>query len=81
MTFFAGNLFPLDILPKPLYTISQLLPFQYMLYFPIKLYLGQLTLQEICIGFFIAFLWTILFAKIVNVVWEKGLISYGAYGQ
>lgn len=81
MTFFAGNLFPLDILPKPLYLISQLLPFQYMLYFPIKMYLGQLPFMSIVTGLTLSIIWTVLLAQCVRMTWKKGLQSYAAYGQ
>lgn len=79
--FFAGQYFPLDILPPTIYEIFKLLPFSYLIYFPIKVYLGQLSYNEIFYGFLITFVWIIIFAFIVNIVWKKGLKSYTAVGK
>ncbi len=79
--FFAGSLFPLDILPKTLYEIMRLLPFSYLLYFPLKIYLGQLGLREVLTGILMSFFWVFIVYLIVKFVWQKGLKSYTAYGR
>jgi len=79
--FFAGEYFPLDILPQTIYNIFKILPFSYLIYFPIKVYLGQFTYQEILTGFLITTIWIGIFAIVVNVVWKKGLKSYTAQGR
>ena len=81
LNFFAGGLFPLDILPKFIFSIFQLLPFTYLLYFPIKIYLGQLTIVEIFAGIMISLLWTILLYVVVRYIWRKGLLVYTAQGR
>ncbi len=81
LEFFAGGLFPLDMLPKPLFTLLSLLPFNYLLFFPIKIYLGQLDYPSIFQGFVISILWVGILYKIVQKVWHKGLAVYGAYGR
>ncbi|OGH27594.1 MAG: hypothetical protein A3C27_02065 [Candidatus Levybacteria bacterium RIFCSPHIGHO2_02_FULL_39_36] len=81
LTFFAGGLFPLDILPKPIFSIIELLPFTYLLYFPLKIYLGQLMLSEIFKGLMISGFWTVIFYFIARLVWQKGLRIYTAYGR
>lgn len=79
--FFAGSLFPLDILPTAVYNIMKLLPFSYLLYFPLKIYLGQLSLQEIISGLCISLFWVFAIFFLVNFIWKKGLRSYTAYGK
>src|SRR5258708_7236926 len=79
--FFSGGLFPLDILPKPIYTIFQMLPFTYLQFFPIKIYLGQLSMQNIAFGLSISFLWVIVLYYFTNFVWKKGLQVYTAQGR
>src|SRR3972149_2085577 len=74
--FFAGGLFPLDILPKFIFSAFQLLPFTYLLYFPIKVYLGQLTIMEIFNGIMISLVWTVVLYGFVQYVWKKGLLVY-----
>lgn len=79
--FFGGILFPLDILPKQLYAISLTLPFPYFIYFPLKLYLGQLSTEGITYGFTIGFFWMICFWLLTNYFWHKGLRTYTAHGR
>lgn len=81
ITFFAGGLFPLDILPKPIYFIFQLLPFPYLLYAPMKIYLGGLSVNEIIFSLAVAFIWTIGTWLIAKIIWQKGLKLYGAEGK
>jgi len=81
LTFFAGALFPLDILPVGVFQISQLLPFSYLLYSPLKIYLGQLSFPQILNGFVVSGFWIILFCFFTRSVWLKGLRSYTALGR
>ena len=81
LSFFAGGLFPLDILPKSIFHILQLLPFTYFLYFPLKIYLGSLSVNEILFGLFISSAWTFILYSIVRFIWSKGLKVYTAYGR
>jgi ABC-2 type transport system permease protein len=50
-TFFGGTLAPLALLPAPLLTIASLLPFRWILAFPIELAMGRLSSEEIIGGF------------------------------
>lgn len=79
--FFAGSLFPLDILPKPLFFIFNLLPFPYLLYFPVKIYLGSVNWLIILSGFIISNIWIFLLYKLVNFLWKKGIKNYSAQGR
>lgn len=81
LTFFAGGLFPLDILPKPLFTLFYFSPFPYLLYFPLKIYLGAFNTTALQNGFIISILWTFILYVIVLFVWKKGLKVYAAEGQ
>lgn len=81
ISFSAGGLFPLDILPKPIFIVSQLFPFPYLLYFPLKVYLGQLSMPLIWLGFAVATVWITLMYTVVNVVWKRGLKLYTAQGM
>lgn len=81
LNFFAGGLFPLDILPEAIFKMFSLLPFTYFLFFPLKIYLGQLSMMQILSGFLIAFIWIIALYKIAQLVWAKGLRSYTAVGR
>lgn len=79
--FFTGALFPLDILSGPLYILAKSLPFFYFLYFPLKVYLGQLTPVELLQGFLIGFIWTVGLWWLAVIVWNRGLRAYTAEGK
>ena len=81
LSFFAGSLFPLDILPKNLYAVIEYLPFSYLLYFPIKIYLGDLSILMIIKGLLITGFWIGVMHLLVSRVWNKGLRIYTAYGR
>ena len=78
--FLAGSLLPLDILPKSLYTILQYLPFSYLIYFPTKLYLGEVSASDTMRGFAILVIWIGLMYLLVKQVWARGLKEYTAQG-
>ncbi|MBI2033043.1 MAG: ABC-2 family transporter protein [Candidatus Levybacteria bacterium] len=81
INFFAGMLFPIDILPKAVATFFQFTPFPYLLYFPIKIYLGQLNSSHIYVGILTTILWTILLSVFLKMVWLRGLRFYTAQGH
>lgn len=79
--FFTGALFPLDILPAPLYLVSQSLPFFYFIYFPLKVYLGQLSPMAILQGFLVGLIWVGGLWGLAQIVWKRGLRVYTAEGK
>lgn len=79
--FLSGTIFPLDILPSAMYTLLMLSPFPYLLFFPIKIYLGQVNVIEIAVGFSIACLWLGILSVLSKNIWQKGLKMYGASGR
>lgn len=81
LTFFSGGLFPLDILPKQIFSILSLLPFPYLLFFPLKIYLGHITTVEIIKGIVISCVWVVILWQILKFVWARGLRVYTAYGR
>lgn len=81
ITFFAGGLFPLDILPKPLFRLSEFLPFTYLLYFPLKVYLGGLNYLQVFKGLSFSLFWIIILSFLLYLIWQKGLKIYTAYGR
>ncbi len=81
ITFFAGGMFPLDVLPASIYNFFLFLPFTYLLYFPLKIYLGQLPFSQIATGITISLFWIIALFLLVQFIWNKGLKFYTAYGR
>lgn len=81
LQFFSGALFPLDVLPQFLYQLFQFSPFPYLLYFPLKIYLGHLSFEHIIAGIFISLTWAFLLYMITKIVWTAGLKMYTAEGR
>src|SRR6185437_13453985 len=81
LSFLAGSMFPLDILPRPLYILLSLLPFPYLIYGPLKIYLGQQNIFQIFLTLGVGFVWIFILGLFANVMWKKGLSLYGAEGK
>lgn len=81
LSFLTGATFPLDILPEPVFNILRLLPFTYLQYFPLKIYLGQLSATEILNGFALSLAWIFISFVALKVIWNQGLKLYSAAGR
>lgn len=81
VTFFSGWTFPLDILPSSIYEALKYFPFTYLIYFPVKIYLGTLNNFEMLSGFVICSIWTLILYFLTKAFWQKGLRSYTASGK
>ena len=81
MEFLAGAYFPLDVLPSWLTRIIYLTPSPYLIFFPMKIWLGQLTNFEIIKAVLICFIWLVFFWWLSVFLWKKGSRNYSAYGD
>lgn len=76
----AGVMAPTTLLPDPLHLASVILPFRYMVGFPVELLMGQYSDSQIWIGLGIQFAWLVFTALITSRVWKTGLKRYSAIG-
>jgi ABC-2 type transport system permease protein len=79
--FLSGALFPIDILPRVAQTIIYALPFPYLIFFPLQIYIGKLSSGAIINGLAISLAWTVIFGFFMNFVWKRGLKHYAAEGR
>ncbi len=79
-TFFGGTLAPLALLPVPLQVIASLLPFRWILAFPIELAMGRLATDEIIGGFIAQLLWIVGTTVVLIAGWRIAVKRYGAVG-
>lgn len=79
MEFATGAMFPLDMLPAWAQNLVMFTPFPYLLYVPLKIYLGQdlLVWQHL----FFSLGWVLLLSLLASLVWQKGIKSYEAEGR
>jgi ABC-2 type transport system permease protein len=76
----GGHVFPLDLLPAPLFTAARLLPFAYEYWFPAAALCGTLSHREWQIGIGMQFAWAIFFLFLAHLLWKAGLRKYTAAG-
>lgn len=80
LEFFAGAFFPIDVLPVWLTRIIYLTPFPYLVFFPLKVWLEQLSVGLIVRSILVSLFWLAFFYWLANFLWRKGSKSYEAYG-
>ena len=77
----SGSLFPINILPGTIQSIVMATPFPYLIYFPVQVYLGNITGMALVGGLIIAAAWTGVLWYSLNFVWQKGLKVYQSIGH
>jgi len=76
----AGVVAPVALLPGALQTIAHMLPFYYMVGFPVEVLTGQIATENVLTGFIIQAAWLIVAVLLYRVVWRSGLKRYSAIG-
>jgi ABC-2 type transport system permease protein len=78
--FLSGHMFPLDMLPEPWLTLVDLLPLQYLAYFPAAVFLGKVPGPELAWGLFVEFLWILFFIGLSRWLFHRGVKRYSGFG-
>lgn len=79
--FFSGQLAPLELMPGAVQTLGLVLPFRWMLSFPIEVLLGRLTLPEIALGLAAQAVWIGVCVAALMVTWRAGVKQFSAVGS
>jgi ABC-2 type transport system permease protein len=77
----SGSLFPINILPGMFQSAVLMTPFPYLIYFPVQVYLGQITGMALVGGLMVATAWTGVLWFSMNFIWQRGLKVYQAIGR
>jgi ABC-2 type transport system permease protein len=80
LLFLSGQIAPISLLPPPIQTAATVLPFRWMIAFPLDLLLGRLTPLEALTGFAAQAGWLMLSLVLVRLVWRAGARVYSAVG-
>lgn len=80
MLFLSGQMAPLTLLPHPVQVAAAILPFRWMIGFPVELLLGRLTLAEVLTGLGAQVAWLLLGFVLLRLVWRAGVRNYSAVG-
>ena len=81
LEFAAGSYFPLDFLPKAFQQALSVLPFPYLVFYPLAIFLGRVTPSEIGRVFLLQAFWIALLGLMIRWLWRKGLTFYAAEGR
>ncbi|HEY3556526.1 MAG TPA: ABC-2 family transporter protein [Kribbella sp.] len=76
----GGSAAPNAVLPDPLRTIAQVLPFRSMLGFPAELATGTLTSADALAGYVVSVLWTTILGGCTVGAWRLGVRRYSTVG-
>jgi ABC-2 type transport system permease protein len=80
ITFFSGALIPISFFPDWLQTLSQFLPFQYMVYVPVSIYTGTFTGIYLVYALLLQIFWLIALYGIVRLFWAFAIRKITIFG-
>jgi ABC-2 type transport system permease protein len=76
----GGQVAPVVLLPALMQNAAVVLPFRYMVSFPVEVLAGQLDAGQLRVGFAFQAGWLLVAAALFVVVWRAGLKRYSAVG-
>ncbi len=76
----AGQVAPVAVLPPALQTLAVVLPFRYMLGFPVEVLTNQLDSAALSFGLVMQAAWTGITAVLALALWRRGVRRYEAVG-
>lgn len=77
---FSGYVAPIDVLPGPAKVVAEILPFRWILSFPVELAIGRVSVNEALVGVASQALWLAASIVALRVVWSRGIRRYSAVG-
>jgi ABC-2 type transport system permease protein len=80
LLFLSGQMAPISLLPPWVQTLTGILPFRWMVSFPVELILGRLTIKEAALGLGVQAVWVIAAVVLARRLWQAGLRVYSAVG-
>jgi ABC-2 type transport system permease protein len=81
VSFLAGAWIPLVLLPQWAQDASGLLPFQYMVFFPVQLALNRMSWNGVLRGCMVMNGWIVVLWVLGAILWKRGLQRYSAAGM
>jgi ABC-2 type transport system permease protein len=78
--FLSGQIAPLSLMPPLVGAVAAVLPFRWLVSFPVELLLGRVSPAGAAVGVGMQVLWTGLAYGIFTFVWRRGVCRYSAVG-
>jgi ABC-2 type transport system permease protein len=76
----SGYLVPLDLFPPAVARVAQVLPFRFLLSFPVEVILGRVTPGQALLLLGAQWAYVAVALLMVMAVWRAGMKRFGAYG-
>jgi ABC-2 type transport system permease protein len=77
---FSGQFVPLTLLPPLVQRVAGFLPFQFFIYFPVQIILGQLTPEQMLRTFGLGLAWLVIAYLLFLRIWRSGVKRFSAVG-
>lgn len=78
--FFSGHMFPIDMLPGFSRTLVEVLPLQYLAYFPSAVFLGKVAGHDLLWGLAVQAGWVVFFMAVSRITFHLGVKRYSGFG-
>jgi len=78
--FLGGRMSPLKLLPKPLRTAADWLPFRWMIAFPSEILIGDVDAGAAAYGMLSQCLWIVASFIVMMVIWRRAVRRYSGVG-
>lgn len=75
--FASGGVIPLAFLPHSIQTIFSMLPFQYVIYTPIRIFLGQINATQVIA---VQIVWIITLFMLAKIIWSRSIRALEVVG-
>ena len=78
--FFNGSFVPLALMPEQIEKLAKLLPFRYIISFPIETLTTQISTKAVLANFFVEIIWIVMLSVILKIIHTIGIRKYTAVG-
>ena len=78
--FLTGQMAPLSLMPQWVQSVAGVLPFRWMVAFPVELLLGRLSPEQVIDGFLMQALWLGAGLAVLALTWSRAARRYSAVG-
>jgi ABC-2 type transport system permease protein len=81
MEVIGGAIIPLSFFPEVLQKIFFVFPFPYLIYLPMNIYLGKISLSQVPLELLKEAGWIVGLAVLNLIIWKKGIKQYVSMGD
>ena len=81
MEVVGGAIIPLSFFPEILQKIFMLLPFPFLIYLPMRIYLGKIALDQVSLELFKECGWILALVLFNRMLWKRGVRQYVSMGD